>query len=161
MNIKTKTNSSFAVSYWKKQPSIFTAYLMNDICTIIELKELNCLCKHTKKVRSSQSCISMNFCTEWSSSMWVSLIWSPSNWKLLKLSKVYTSKQIIEKKLVLLTYFRFFRTWKLCITEVSYKGLWCNHWELNFYLLLYFWFFVSFFWGFSSLSIMSIFISDF
>ena len=36
----------------------------SDICTIIELKELNCLCKHTKNVRSSQSCISMNFYTE-------------------------------------------------------------------------------------------------
>ena len=30
----------------------------------MELKELNWLCKHMKKVRSSQPCISMNFCTE-------------------------------------------------------------------------------------------------
>ena len=39
----------------------------------MELKELNLLCKHMKNVRSRQPCISMNFCTESSSSMWVSL----------------------------------------------------------------------------------------
>ena len=33
----------------------------SDICRIIELKELNWLCKHMKNVRSSQPCISMNF----------------------------------------------------------------------------------------------------
>ena len=41
---------------------------------IIELKELHWLCKHIKNVRSSQSCVSINFCTESSSSMWLSLI---------------------------------------------------------------------------------------
>ena len=31
-NVKTKTNSSFWLkSYWKKQPFIFTVYLMNHI----------------------------------------------------------------------------------------------------------------------------------
>ena len=42
-------------------------------CTIIELKELNWLCKYMKNVRSRHPCISMNFWTESSSSMWVSL----------------------------------------------------------------------------------------
>ena len=37
-----------------------------DICTIMELKELNWMCKHIKNVTSSQPCISMNFCTEFS-----------------------------------------------------------------------------------------------
>ena len=32
----------------------------------IGLKEVNSLCKHMKNVRSSQSCISMNSCTEFS-----------------------------------------------------------------------------------------------
>ena len=35
--------------------------LFSDICTIMELKELNWLCKHMKNVRSSQPFISMNF----------------------------------------------------------------------------------------------------
>ena len=51
------------------------------ICTIIQLKELNWLCKHMKNGRISQPSISMIFCnesrmiscTESSSSMWVSL----------------------------------------------------------------------------------------
>ena len=43
------------------------------ICTIIELNELNWLCKHMKNFRRNQPCILMNFCTELSSSMWVSL----------------------------------------------------------------------------------------
>ena len=33
---------------------------------IMELKELNWLCKHIKNVRPSQPCISMNFCTKFS-----------------------------------------------------------------------------------------------
>ena len=33
------------------------------------------LCKYMKNVRSSQPCISMNFCTESSSSTWTSLSW--------------------------------------------------------------------------------------
>ena len=41
--------------------------------TIIELKELNWSCKHMKKFRSSQPCISINFCTGSSSPKWVSL----------------------------------------------------------------------------------------
>ena len=36
----------------------------SDICTIMELKELNWLCKHMKNVRSSQPCMSMNFSRE-------------------------------------------------------------------------------------------------
>ena len=32
----------------------------------MELKELNGFCKHTKNVRNSQPCISMNFCTKFS-----------------------------------------------------------------------------------------------
>ena len=32
----------------------------------MELKELNLLGKHMKNVRSSQPCVSMNFCTEFS-----------------------------------------------------------------------------------------------
>ena len=54
-DVKTKFNSSFTVKLLKKQPCIFTAYLMNHvfhtICTIIELKELNWLCKHMKNIR--------------------------------------------------------------------------------------------------------------
>ena len=46
----------------------------SDNCTIKELKELNWLWRHMKNVRSSQPCISMNVCTESSSSIWVSLI---------------------------------------------------------------------------------------
>ena len=33
---------------------------MSEICTIMELKELNLLCSHMKNVRSSQPCISIN-----------------------------------------------------------------------------------------------------
>ena len=50
-NVKTKTNQVLRKSYWKKQPFIFTVYLMNHVFqtflrwprTIIELKELNWL----------------------------------------------------------------------------------------------------------------------
>ena len=46
---------------------LFDESRFSDICTIMELKELNnLLCKHLKSVRSSQPCISMNFCTEFS-----------------------------------------------------------------------------------------------
>ena len=38
----------------------------SDICKIMELKELNWFCEHTKNVRSSQPCTSMKFCTEFS-----------------------------------------------------------------------------------------------
>ena len=49
-------------SYWKKQPFIFIWWTrFSDICTIIELKELNWLCKHTKNVKSSQPCIQWIF----------------------------------------------------------------------------------------------------
>ena len=40
---------------------LFDESRFSDICTIMELKELNWLCKHMKNVRSSQPCISMNF----------------------------------------------------------------------------------------------------
>ena len=40
---------------------LFDELHFSDICTIIELKELNLLRKHMKNVRSSQRCISMNF----------------------------------------------------------------------------------------------------
>ena len=45
---------------------LFDESRFSDICTIIELKELNWLCKHTKNVRSSQPFTSMNFCTKFS-----------------------------------------------------------------------------------------------
>ena len=38
----------------------------SEMCTTMELKELNWLCKHMKNVRSCQPCISMNVCTEFS-----------------------------------------------------------------------------------------------
>ena len=49
-----------------KKATIHFYYILDesrfsDICTIMELKELNWLCKHMKNVRSSQPCISMNF----------------------------------------------------------------------------------------------------
>ena len=40
---------------------LFDESRFSDICTIMELKELNWLCKHMKNVRNSQPCISMNF----------------------------------------------------------------------------------------------------
>ena len=43
---------------------LFDESRFSDICTIMELKELNWLCKHMKNVKSSQPCTSMNFCTE-------------------------------------------------------------------------------------------------
>ena len=52
---------------------LFDESRFSDICTIMELEELNSLCKHMKNVRSSQPCIQMNFCTKASSSMRVSL----------------------------------------------------------------------------------------
>ena len=74
-NVKTKTNSSFAVKVTeKKQPLLSIWWITHDngiICTIIELKELNWLCKHMKNVRSSQPCISANFCNEFNwKSIW-------------------------------------------------------------------------------------------
>ena len=43
---------------WKEQPSVFTVYLMNRIfqafVLIMECIELNWLCEHIKKIRSSQ-----------------------------------------------------------------------------------------------------------
>ena len=46
---------------WKEQPSILTVYLMNHIfqtsVLIMECIELNWLCKHIKKIRSSQPAI--------------------------------------------------------------------------------------------------------
>ena len=53
---------------------LFGESCFSDICTIIELKEINWLCKHMENVIGSQPCISMNFCTESSYSTWVSLI---------------------------------------------------------------------------------------
>ena len=41
---------------------LFDESRFSDICTIMELKELNWLCKHMKNVRSRQPCILMNFC---------------------------------------------------------------------------------------------------
>ena len=80
-NVKTKTNSSFGVKVSKKASihfyCLFDESRFSDICTIMELKELNRLYKHVKNVRSSQPCISMNFCNEFNkstiSSTWVSL----------------------------------------------------------------------------------------
>ena len=45
---------------------LFDESRFSDICAIMELKELNLLCKHMKIVRSSQPCISVNICTEFS-----------------------------------------------------------------------------------------------
>ena len=48
---------------------LFDESSFSDICKIIELKELNWLRKHMKNVRSSQPCLSMNFCTEFSKAL--------------------------------------------------------------------------------------------
>ena len=66
-NVKTKTTSRFAVKAIEATINFY--YILDesrfsDICTIKELKELNCLCKRMKNVRSSQPCISMNFFSE-------------------------------------------------------------------------------------------------
>ena len=45
---------------------LFDELPFSGICTIIELNELNWLCKHMKNVRSNQPYISTNFCTEFS-----------------------------------------------------------------------------------------------
>ena len=83
LNVKIKTNLSFAVKVTERSNHSFllsiwwiaffrhlydrdVEALSNILGTIMELKELNWLCKHMKKVRSSQLCISMNFCTEFS-----------------------------------------------------------------------------------------------
>ena len=62
---QTKKPSSFAVKVPERSNHLFLLSIWwtrySDICTIIELKELNWLCKHMKNVRSSQPCISMNF----------------------------------------------------------------------------------------------------
>ena len=84
-NVKAKTNLSFEVKVTERSNHsfllsicLFNESRFSDIYTIMELKELNWLCKHMKNVRSSQPCISMNFSTEFSkaiqqsSSMWVS-----------------------------------------------------------------------------------------
>ena len=60
-SVKTKTNSSFAVKVTGKSNHsfycLFDESRSSDICTIMELKELNWLCKHTENVKSSQPCI--------------------------------------------------------------------------------------------------------
>ena len=69
---------------WKKRPFI-SVYLMDHIFqtsvlfnyVTIEYIEINWLCKHRKKIRSSQAYISINCCTKLSKtqlSLWVSLI---------------------------------------------------------------------------------------
>ena len=69
-NVKTKTNSNFAAKATERSNHSFLLAIwwtsFSDICTIMELKELNWLCKHMKNVRSSQPCFSMNICTEFS-----------------------------------------------------------------------------------------------
>ena len=69
-NVETKTNLSFAVKVTERSNHsfycLFDESRFSDICRIMELKELNSLCKHMKNVRCSQPCISMNFCTEFS-----------------------------------------------------------------------------------------------
>ena len=63
-NVKTKTNSSFAV----KEATIHFYCLFDESCFPgmydKGIKELIWLCKHMKNVRSSQACLSMIFCTE-------------------------------------------------------------------------------------------------
>ena len=64
-----KTNSSFVGKVTERSnPSflLFDESRFSDISAIIELKELNSLCKRMKNFRSSQPCISKNFCTEFS-----------------------------------------------------------------------------------------------
>ena len=52
---------------------LFDASRFSDICTIMELKYLNSLCKPMENVRSSQPCISWIFALKTSFSLWVSL----------------------------------------------------------------------------------------
>ena len=62
-NVKAKTNSSFVGKVTERSNYSFLLFgesRFSDICTILELKEPNWLCKHMKNVRSSQTCISMN-----------------------------------------------------------------------------------------------------
>ena len=62
--VKAKTNSNFAVKLAERS---------NRLYVIMECIELNWLCKHMKKIRSSQTSISINPCTKHSFSLWVSL----------------------------------------------------------------------------------------
>ena len=67
---------------WKEQPFIFTVYLMNHIfqTSVLLIRvteciiELNWLCKHIKKVRSSQPAIFVLNWTKHCFSLWVSSI---------------------------------------------------------------------------------------
>ena len=76
-NVKTKTNSSFAVEVTERSNHSF---LMSTWWIMFfrhlydnRIKDFNWLCKHMKNVRSRQPCISMIFCAESGTSMWVSL----------------------------------------------------------------------------------------
>ena len=68
--LRKKTNSSFAVKVTERSSHSFLLCIwwitFLDTYTIMELEELNWLCKHMKNVRSSQPCTSLNFCTEFS-----------------------------------------------------------------------------------------------
>ena len=59
--LRQKLTQILPQTWWKEQPSIFTVYLMKHIfqtsVLIMECIELNCLCKHMKKIRSSQPAI--------------------------------------------------------------------------------------------------------
>ena len=46
--------------------SIIDESRFSDVCTIMELKELDWLCKHMNNIRSSQPCMPINICTDFS-----------------------------------------------------------------------------------------------
>ena len=87
-NVKTKTNSNFAVrSNHSFLLSIWWIRLFRHLYDN-GIKRLNWLCRHMKNVRSGQPCISINFCTEFSKAqvfpvsivksliLFINIIWS-------------------------------------------------------------------------------------
>ena len=75
-NVKTKINSSFAVKVTERSNHSFllSTWWITFFRHLYDNRiKSTWLCKHMKNVRSSRPCISMNICTESSSSKWVSL----------------------------------------------------------------------------------------
>ena len=80
-HFKNKSQPNFSCkTCWKEQQFIFTAYLMNHIfqisallIRIIECIELNWLCKHMKKTRTSQAAILVLNWIKYNFSLWGSL----------------------------------------------------------------------------------------
>ena len=91
----------------------------------MELKEL-WLCKHIKNVRSSQLCISMNICTEFSKVQ----AFSASIVKIIKMIKrVFFINILIQEKLLLLNrknYTRKMRNVFYFRKKTSAKGIFCK-----------------------------------